>query len=73
MSYFPPYGHGKNKIEAELDFSNYATKSDLKIAARVDASQLAKKNDLANLNSEIDKLDIDKLKKCTKRFKQFEK
>ena len=30
MSYFPPYGHSKNKIEVELDLSNYATKSDLK-------------------------------------------
>ena len=23
MSYFPPYGHSKNKIEVELDLSNY--------------------------------------------------
>ena len=30
MSYFPPYSHSKSKIEADLDFSNYATKSDLK-------------------------------------------
>ena len=28
MSYFPPYS--KNKGEVELDFSNYATKSDLR-------------------------------------------
>ena len=28
MSYFPPYGHSKNKIESDL--SNYATKRDLK-------------------------------------------
>ena len=27
MSYFPPYGHNKNKIKVELDLSNYATKS----------------------------------------------
>ena len=30
MSYFPPYTHNKNKIEVELDLSNYATKFDLK-------------------------------------------
>ena len=30
MSYFPPYSYSKNKIEVELDFLNYATKSDLK-------------------------------------------
>ena len=30
MSYFPLYSHSKNKIEIELDLSNYATKSDLK-------------------------------------------
>ena len=25
---FPPCGHSKNKIEVELDLSNYATKPD---------------------------------------------
>ena len=31
MSYFAePYTHSKNKSEAELDLSNYETKSDLK-------------------------------------------
>ena len=30
MRDFPPYSHNKNKIEAELDLSTYATKSDLK-------------------------------------------
>ena len=41
--------------------SNYATKADLKNATGVDISSFAKKNDLANLKSDIDKLDIDKL------------
>ena len=32
MSYIPePYSRSKNKIEVELDFSNYATKPDLKM------------------------------------------
>ena len=41
-----------------MDFSNHATKSDLKNVAIVDTSQLPEKDDLANL-----KLDIDKLEK----------
>ena len=45
----------------ELDLSNYATKKYLKNATGVDASNFAKKNDLANLESDVDKLDIDKL------------
>ena len=63
MSFSPPYSHSKNKIEVELDLSNYATKSDLKNASDVDTSQFAKKDDLANLKPEVDKLDIDKLEK----------
>ena len=50
-------------MEAELDFSNYATKSDLKNAAVVDTSKFAKIVDLANLKPNADKLDIDKLRK----------
>ena len=42
--------------------SNYATKADLKNATGVDTSKFAKKVDLANLKSNVDKLDIDKLK-----------
>ena len=30
ISYFPPYGLSKNKIEVKFDFSNYHTKSKLK-------------------------------------------
>ena len=40
---------------------NYATKSDLKNTTYVNMSQFTKKDDLANLKSEVDKLDIDKL------------
>ena len=61
MRYFPPYSPSKNKIEVELDLSNYATKSELKNVTGVDTSQFAKKDDLANLKSEADKLDIDEL------------
>ena len=39
--------------------SNYATKTDLKIATGVDTSSFAKKTDLANLKTDVDKLDIE--------------
>ena len=40
---------------------NYATKADLKIATGADTSDFVKKNDLAKLKSDVDKLDIDQL------------
>ena len=49
-------------MKVELDLSNFATKADLKNATGVDTSTFAKKVDLANLKSNVDKLDIDKLK-----------
>ena len=42
--------------------SNYATKADLKNAAGFNTLDFAKKTDLANLKSDVDKLDIDKLR-----------
>ena len=50
--------------QIELDLTNYATKADLKNAAGVDTSKFAKKVDLASVKSNVDKLDIDKSKKC---------
>ena len=55
----PKYLGGKVKIE--LDLSNYATKVDLKNKTLVDTLDFVK-NDLANLKSDVDKLDINKLK-----------
>ena len=49
-------------MKVELDFSNYATKADLKNATGVDTSDFSIKTDLANLKPGVDKLDIDKLK-----------
>ena len=65
MIYTPPYGHSKNKtkIEVELDLPKYVAKSDLDNATGVDTLQFAKKDDLGNLKSEADKLDINKLEK----------
>ena len=42
--------------------SNYGTKTDLKNATCVDTSKFAKKVYLASLKSNVDELDIDKLK-----------
>ena len=49
-------------MKVELDLSNYSTKADLKNATDVDTRKSAKKVDLTNLKSDVDKLDIDKLK-----------
>ena len=63
MSYIPELcTRSKYNVRVELDFSNYATKSDLKNAAANDTSKFAKETDLASLKSNIDNLDIDKLK-----------
>ena len=52
----------EGRVKNELDLPNYATKADLKNATGVDTSKFAKKVDLANLKSNVDKLNIDKLK-----------
>ena len=49
-------------VKIELDLSNYATKTDLKNARDIDTSDFAKKIDWGNFKSDVDKLDIDKLK-----------
>ena len=41
---------------------------DLKNATAVDTSDFAKKTDLANLKSDVDKLDIDTLKNVPSNF-----
>ena len=57
--YFPkPKSLGAN-VSVELDLPNCATKADFKNATGVDTSDLAKKTDLANLKSDVDRLDID--------------
>ena len=60
--YFPEQKSLGGRVKVELDLSNYATKSDLKNGTGVDTSSFAKKTDLVNLESDVDKLDIDKLK-----------
>ena len=60
--YFPEPKSLGDRVKVELDLSNYATKADLKNATGVDTSRFAKKVDSADLKSNFDKLDIDKLK-----------
>ena len=59
--YFPEPKSFKRRVKVELDFSSYGTKPELKNAASVDTSEFAKKVNLANLKSNVDKLDIDKV------------
>ena len=54
--YFPPYRSHVGDIKVELDLSNYATKTDLKNVTNIDVSSLV------NLKTEVDKIDVDKLK-----------
>ena len=60
--YFPKLfrSFGRN-INVKVDLSNYATKTDLKNVTHVDTSSFALKTSLANLKTEVDKLDIGKL------------
>ena len=60
--YFPEPKSLERRVKVELDSSNYAAKTDLKNVTGVDMSKFAKKVDSANLKSDVDKLDIDKLK-----------
>ena len=60
--YFPkPYEPFGGDINVKVDLSNYATKADIKNISYVDTSSFALKTNLANLKTEVDKLDIDKL------------
>ena len=59
---FPKQNSLGPNVKSKLDLSNYATKTDLKNTTRVDNSSFAKKTNLANLKSDVDELDVDKLK-----------
>ena len=60
--FFPePYKPFGGDINVKVDLSNYATKTDIKNISHVDTSSFALKTNLANLKTEVDKLDIDKL------------
>ena len=60
--YFPkPFRSFRRNINVKVNLSNYATKTDLKNISQVDTSRFALKANIVNLQTEVDKLDIDKL------------
>ena len=61
--YFPkPFNsHFGDSRKVKIDLSNYATKTDIKNISHVNTSRFALKTNLANLKTEVDKLDTDKL------------
>ena len=69
--YFPKSKSLEVNVKVELDLSNYTTKTDLKNATEVNRTDFARNTDLADLKSDVDKLDIYRL--YTKWFNQFRK
>ena len=61
--YFPkPFNsHFGGSIKVKIDLSNYATKTEINNISHVDTSIFALKTNLADLKTEVDKLDIEKL------------
>ena len=60
--YFPKsFRNFGGNINVKVDLSSYATNTDLKNVTYLDTSGFALKTNLANLKTEVDKLDIDKL------------
>ena len=53
--------HFGDSIKVKIDLSNYTTKADINNILHVDTSRFALKTNLVNLETEVDKLDIDKL------------
>ena len=62
--YFPkPFNsHFGDNIKIKIDLSNYAAKADINNISHVVTSSFALKTNSSNLKTEVDKLDIDKLK-----------
>ena len=61
-TYYPPYKSSSNNVKVELDLTYYATKTDLKNIAHTNVSSFASKTNLSALKTEVDKIDVDKLK-----------
>ena len=61
--YFPkPFNsHFGDSIKVKIDLSNYATKTDIKNISHADTSSFALKTNLVSSQTEVDKLDIEKL------------
>ena len=57
-----PYRSSEGNVKVELDLSSYATKAELKNTTGIDTSNFALKSNLASLKTEVDKINVDKLK-----------
>ena len=64
-STLPWNSHFGDSITVKIDLSNYATKTDIENISHIDNSSFTLKTNLANLKTEVDKLDIDKLAPVT--------
>ena len=72
--HFPkPYETFGGDINVKVDSSNYATKTHIKNILHVDTSSFALKSNLVSLKTEVDKLDIDKLKILPTNLRSFKK
>ena len=60
--YFPKPKRFIENIKVTVDLSNYETKADIKNITHVNTADFALKKNLANLKTEVDKIDTDKLK-----------
>ena len=70
--YFPkPYEPFGGDINVKVDLSNCATKTDIKNISNIDTSSFALKSDLSSLKTEVDKLNIDKLKDVPNNLNSF--
>ena len=56
--HFPSYRAFVGNAKVELDLSNYDTNTGLKNVAHIDISNFALKSNLANLKTEVDKIDL---------------
>ena len=70
--YFSESKFSGGRVKVESDWSNYATKIDLKHVTGVYISKFAKNVDLPNIKCDTDKLDIDKLKNVATNSRNLE-
>ena len=61
-TYYPSYKSSNKNIKVEFDLTNYTTKTDLKNITHTDLSSFASKTNLSALKTEVDKIDVEKLK-----------
>ena len=71
--YFQKTKSSGKRGKAELDLSNHEIKAELKNVTGVDTSKFAQNIHLVNLKSEVDKLDIDKLKNVLSNFRNLKR